>query len=827
MYWQQDQRQQQGMHGGGGRGNMQQASHQQTMQGRANMQQASSGWGSPPGTGSTRPSLLDMSGNLRNDPGMRSPTFGSPQGSNLGSSRGGGLLPSPSMGMRTPRDMLGKLDNDIDELMATKIRIQQAMLSAASDEGGADRQQGFQPQARANMNQQRQQRQPQQQQQRQGPQQQQQYQQQDRRRNSSGGPMGRNGVGGARPGNGMRDGGAGRRQGGAGASRGRGREAPGAGNRERRNSNRGQNMQRKRSNSEIYDPARPTDDEVTSIGRPVDDLQVTIRQQSRGRAVTDEGGPVRKKPMQSPRQNSSTATSVDMEAEKNSSWFCHVCSVTCRNIKVYQTHMTGKKHLEAMEKIREVATFQSDQAKARLQAQNYLRKLESGGGSGGRGGGEGRGAERRDSEQRAPQRYCRDCHRYFRGERFDHLKSEAHKDAKKKSKPHCAACDLSFKTTQKYVQHCKGDMHKKRRGQQSQEGTSTEEENYVTVDAVGFDDDIDLDAELLEMQLKAEEEDHPPEPTPSKETEDVVIISDNEESREPSQEKEVVVVFAESDHQDMPDLEPASEDETSAKEDLDQASTSQPVDEPSGSTVPDVQVIEPAKEETTESPMAVQEGTTNKSVALCPDGSDSASHSGLKNLKITVTFDNQPLSDLQSASDVQEGEHGETQSAGPSVPSGESESVAAVGSEDQAEDQAGDQAEDQAEAQAEVQAKAEQTQSDQAQSSEVVGESEGATPMDVEPTSGVSATPEQQQQEEQKQQEDITELVFDPNKSVGQEYLVPVSGFFCKLCHKFLTSDKASRAHCKGKSHFQAVKASLKKTKSVDDSSEPNSQASN
>ena len=53
----------------------------------------------------------------------------------------------------------------------------------------------------------------------------------------------------------------------------------------------------------------------------------------------------------------------------------------------------------------------------------------------------------------------------------------------------------------------------------------------------------------------------------------------------------------------------------------------------------------------------------------------------------------------------------------------------------------------------------------------------------------------------------IWHLTFDPHW-VGEVYLVPVSGFFCKLCHKFLTSDKAGRAHCKGKLHFKALKVS-------------------
>jgi hypothetical protein len=43
----------------------------------------------------------------------------------------------------------------------------------------------------------------------------------------------------------------------------------------------------------------------------------------------------------------------------------------------------------------------------------------------------------------------------------------------------------------------------------------------------------------------------------------------------------------------------------------------------------------------------------------------------------------------------------------------------------------------------------------------------------------------------------------------GQRYVVPVSGFFCKLCHKFYNNEAAAKvAHCQSETHFERLKVS-------------------
>ncbi|XP_060069726.1 uncharacterized protein LOC132549780 isoform X1 [Ylistrum balloti] len=48
-----------------------------------------------------------------------------------------------------------------------------------------------------------------------------------------------------------------------------------------------------------------------------------------------------------------------------------------------------------------------------------------------------------------------------------------------------------------------------------------------------------------------------------------------------------------------------------------------------------------------------------------------------------------------------------------------------------------------------------------------------------------------------------TKQVYDPETAVGQKYIIPVSGFFCKLCHRFYNSESAAKiSHCQSESHF-------------------------
>ncbi|CAI9718500.1 interacting zinc finger 1a [Octopus vulgaris] len=45
---------------------------------------------------------------------------------------------------------------------------------------------------------------------------------------------------------------------------------------------------------------------------------------------------------------------------------------------------------------------------------------------------------------------------------------------------------------------------------------------------------------------------------------------------------------------------------------------------------------------------------------------------------------------------------------------------------------------------------------------------------------------------------------YEENKTYGQNYIIAVSGYFCKLCHKFYNNENAAKnTHCQSKSHFE------------------------
>ncbi|XP_031675452.1 matrin-3-like [Oncorhynchus kisutch] len=53
---------------------------------------------------------------------------------------------------------------------------------------------------------------------------------------------------------------------------------------------------------------------------------------------------------------------------------------------------------------------------------------------------------------------------------------------------------------------------------------------------------------------------------------------------------------------------------------------------------------------------------------------------------------------------------------------------------------------------------------------------------------------------------------FNPDSPVGMEFLVPKSGFFCKVCSKFYSgTDEAEKNHCKTLKHHQNLEKSLEK----------------
>ncbi|XP_055954244.1 glutamic acid-rich protein isoform X2 [Patella vulgata] len=58
--------------------------------------------------------------------------------------------------------------------------------------------------------------------------------------------------------------------------------------------------------------------------------------------------------------------------------------------------------------------------------------------------------------------------------------------------------------------------------------------------------------------------------------------------------------------------------------------------------------------------------------------------------------------------------------------------------------------------------------------------------------------------------EEAEKIEFDAERAIGQNLVVPVTGFFCKLCHKFYNNEEAAKVgHCKTQIHFDKYKATM------------------
>uniref|UniRef100_A0A4W5LDR5 Si:ch211-271b14.1 n=1 Tax=Hucho hucho TaxID=62062 RepID=A0A4W5LDR5_9TELE len=101
----------------------------------------------------------------------------------------------------------------------------------------------------------------------------------------------------------------------------------------------------------------------------------------------------------------------------------------------------------------------------------------------------------------------------------------------------------------------------------------------------------------------------------------------------------------------------------------------------------------------------------------------------------------------------------------------------------------------------------EDVQSPVSDSEGVCGDPEG------EEVSGVEAIPEgeeEEEEEEKKQQEPLGP--YQPDNPVGLDYLVPRTGFFCKLCNIFYTNEKTAKSvHCSSEEHYLNLKRKMDK----------------
>lgn len=66
---------------------------------------------------------------------------------------------------------------------------------------------------------------------------------------------------------------------------------------------------------------------------------------------------------------------------------------------------------------------------------------------------------------------------------------------------------------------------------------------------------------------------------------------------------------------------------------------------------------------------------------------------------------------------------------------------------------------------------------------------------------------EKEKLRKEEEEEDLTIPEYSAENPVGLNYIIPVTGFFCKLCHKFYNNEKSAKgAHCQSESHYEKFK---------------------
>ncbi|RUS87198.1 hypothetical protein EGW08_005038 [Elysia chlorotica] len=76
--------------------------------------------------------------------------------------------------------------------------------------------------------------------------------------------------------------------------------------------------------------------------------------------------------------------------------------------------------------------------------------------------------------------------------------------------------------------------------------------------------------------------------------------------------------------------------------------------------------------------------------------------------------------------------------------------------------------------------------------------------------SGPSSDRMNRSKKKEEEEEDLTIPEFNPDSAVGQNFIIPVTGFFCKLCNKFYNNEKSAKgAHCQTEGHYEKFKAAI------------------
>ncbi|XP_026199633.1 cdkn1a interacting zinc finger protein 1b [Anabas testudineus] len=181
---------------------------------------------------------------------------------------------------------------------------------------------------------------------------------------------------------------------------------------------------------------------------------------------------------------------------------CHVCKLTCRSLQVFQEHMSGPEHLKKLQEITNSICLNVHSLQDR-----------------------GRRPDTR--------RWCDTCQTHFSCDVIAHRRTKQHKMCKQLCRPFCPVCKRHFRTPRKFVEHMKSPEHK-----QQVQLEEAQEEELITVDAVG----------CFEEEDEEEEEEE--------EEEEVDVADEQDEDVLKEEEEEKMLETAESEETDRGEYDP-------------------------------------------------------------------------------------------------------------------------------------------------------------------------------------------------------------------------------------------------------------------------------
>ncbi|XP_078605892.1 uncharacterized protein LOC144878792 isoform X2 [Branchiostoma floridae x Branchiostoma japonicum] len=593
----------------------------------------------------------------------------------------------------------------------------------------------------------------------------------------------------------------------------------------RREEEDGPEVKRSRVDATAYDPSEPTpdDDDVRNADQvPAgSDIQVTIQQGGEGRTVNDD-----RPGQQSP--------------EQQKIYICYACNAKCYNLRNYEAHMTGNRHRQRMLKIQEFTQMRVQQAtahmQARMKAEQHLRKIEGQGLGSGAGSGSGSG---RHSSGKGNQR----------------------KPSTKLEKHWCDTCKINFYGP--IVEHRRTKDHKKFRDAQERKKTGRDEEWFpdnpeemVTVDAVGcFDSD---DEDMVDNKEAGEEDFKEVFESNGDKLPDTVEDGEEDISGDIPAEDADVQPKMEEEQFSLADL-------PTQDVDLRQMTGPPPVvtnlqnQLKAPEEMQDEQAQDSISNTTPASPTPHTTPMEEGNVALEQVGADASTSNPqeMANLQTEEIEMNGEKSSLQvevphgadisersSEMEVEENKEQVSTQVVEDATSAESKEMLLIQALDEENDAMVQRQESETSAQPQgtenttalhteetVQVQAESattTQTEPTTEAQVLEvqntaliqtkEIIHAQPQSVNNTTKVDAMEETQAEAPEEVVEEPLLPPYDPDCAVGQEFVIPITGYFCKLCHKFYKNEaSAIVGHCKSQLHYDNVKAELEKSNCVED----------